>query len=163
MPEKPTAAVVTVSDSCARGERIDQSGPAVVEVLTNHGFKVIARETVPDDQAVIEKTLRSLASSVRLVVTTGGTGISPRDNTPEATRVVCDRLLDGIGERMRAEGTKKTLFAVLSRALCGVHGSSVLLNLPGSPKGAVESLAAVIEILPHALQLLDGDTSHGSQ
>jgi molybdenum cofactor synthesis domain-containing protein len=163
MPEKFTAAVITVSDSCARGERADQSGPAVVEVLVNHGFRVISREIVPDDHAVIEKTLRSLASSVRLLVTTGGTGISPRDNTPEATRAVCDRLLDGISERMRAEGAKKTPFAALSRALCGVREKCLLLNLPGSPKGAVESLAAVIEILPHALQLLDGDTAHGSQ
>jgi molybdopterin adenylyltransferase len=163
MPEAATAAVVTVSDTCARGERIDQSGPAVAEVLTQHGFRVTGRQTVPDVQAAIEQALTSLSSSARLVVTTGGTGIAPRDVTPEATRAVCDRLLDGISERMRSEGTKKTPFAALSRAVCGVRGRAVLLNLPGSPKGAVESLAAVIDLLPHALQLLDGDTSHGSQ
>jgi molybdenum cofactor synthesis domain-containing protein len=94
------------------------------------------------------------------VVTTGGTGIAPRDVTPEATRAVCDRLLDGVAERMRSEGAKKTQFAVLSRGVCGVRGTSLVLNLPGSPAGAVESLEAVIELLPHAIGLLCGHTEH---
>jgi len=163
MPEAYSAAVVTVSDSCARGERKDQSGPAVAELLVQHGFRVLARQTVPDEQPAIQNALQTLSSTARLVVTTGGTGIAPRDVTPEATRAVCDRLLDGVSERMRTEGSKNTKFAALSRAVCGIRGKAVLLNLPGSPKGAVESLSAVIDILPHALQLLDGNTSHGSQ
>jgi len=163
MPEAYSAAVVTVSDSCARGERVDQSGPAAAEILVQHGFHVVAQETVPDDQAAVQRILQTLSETARLVITTGGTGIAPRDITPEATRAVCDRLLDGISERMRTEGAKNTKFAALSRAVCGVRGNAVLLNLPGSPKGAVESLSAVIDILPHALQLLDGDTNHSSQ
>jgi molybdenum cofactor synthesis domain-containing protein len=94
------------------------------------------------------------------VVTTGGTGIAPRDVTPEATREVCDRLIEGIAERMRSEGSKATKFAALSRAVCGVRGESVILNLPGKPSGAVESLEAVIDLIPHVLRLLAGDTRH---
>ncbi len=94
------------------------------------------------------------------MVTTGGTGIAPRDVTPEATRAVCDRLVEGIAEQMRSEGAKTTKFAALSRALCGVRGQSVILNLPGRPSGAVESLEAVVDLIPHALQLLSGDTKH---
>jgi molybdopterin adenylyltransferase len=155
-----TAAVVTVSDSCAIGRRTDISGPAVVEVLKEHGFAILATTIIADDQPAIEKTILRLASEVRLVITTGGTGISVRDITPEATRAVCDRLLDGIAERMRFEGLKKTPFAALSRGVCGVHGKSLVLNLPGSPAGAVESLRAVVELLPHAIQLLGGNTDH---
>jgi molybdopterin adenylyltransferase len=155
-----TAAAITISDSCASGRRTDLSGPAVVEVLKQNGFAILGTEIIADDQAAIEKLLLRLASEVCLVVTTGGTGISPRDITPEATRAVCDRLLDGVAERMRAEGVKKTPFAALSRGLCGVRGKSLILNLPGSPAGAVESLAAVIEILPHAIGLLNGNTEH---
>lgn len=96
----------------------------------------------------------------RLVVTTGGTGVAQRDVTPEATVAVCDRLLPGVAERMRIEGSVKTKFAALSRGVCGTRGQSVILNLPGSPKGAVESLEAVVDLIPHALQLLSGDTAH---
>ncbi len=160
-PEAVTAAVITISDSCASGRRADLSGPAVVELLRQTGFTILATEIVPDDQPAIERTIRWLTSEVRLVVTTGGTGISVRDITPEATRAVCDRLLEGVAERMRFEGVKKTPFAALSRGVCGVRGKSVILNLPGSPTGAVESLEAVIDLLPHALRLLNGDTEHG--
>ncbi|HEY1271556.1 MAG TPA: MogA/MoaB family molybdenum cofactor biosynthesis protein [Terriglobales bacterium] len=158
--ERLTAAVLTVSDSSSRGERADLSGPAVVEFLKKHNFDVIAEEVVPDEQSEIRKALIALAKSARLVVTTGGTGIAARDVTPEATRAVCDRLVEGMAERMRAEGAKKTPYAVLSRAVCGARGDSLILNLPGSPKGAVESLEAVAAVLAHAIQLLGGNTEH---
>jgi len=155
-----TAAVLTVSDSCARGERVDASGPAVAQALRSARFEVTVQRVVPDDQPAIEAALRELSSHAQLVVTTGGTGIAPRDVTPEATRAVSERLVEGLAERMRSEGMKKTPFAALSRATCGILGQSLLLNLPGSPAAAVESLAAVIELLPHALELLRGKTEH---
>jgi molybdenum cofactor synthesis domain-containing protein len=155
-----TAAVLTVSDSCARGHRADVSGPAVVEALGKRNFTVVATKIVADNQAAIRKALLQLVAKARLVVTTGGTGIAQRDVTPEATRAVCKRLLEGVAERMRAEGAKKTPLAALSRGVCGVRGKSLILNLPGSPKGAIESLEAAIDVLPHALQLLSGNTKH---
>ncbi len=159
-PEGPTAAVVTVSDSCARGDRNDLSGPAVAELLRKRNFAVIGTEVVPDDQPAIQQAIAYWVQEAQLVVTTGGTGIAERDVTPEATLAVCERLLDGVAERMRSEGAKKTLLAALSRGVCGVRGKSVILNLPGSPAGAVESLETVIDLLPHALQLLSGNTKH---
>jgi len=117
-------------------------------------------EIVADEQAAIEAALRRLAAAAHLVVTTGGTGIAIRDVTPEATRAVCTRLVEGISERMRSEGAKKTTLAMLSRGVCGICGTSLIINLPGSPRAAVESLQAVIELLPHALDLLQGKTSH---
>jgi molybdopterin adenylyltransferase len=155
-----TAAVVTVSDSSSRGERADLGGPAVASALENKKFRVVTREIVPDDQPAIREALIRLAAQARFVVTTGGTGIAKRDVTPEATRSVCERLLEGIAERMRAEGVKSTKFAALSRGICGVRGESLILNLPGKPSGAVESLEAVIDLIPHALQILGGNTKH---
>ena len=155
-----TAAVVTVSDSCSRGERQDQSGPAVAQLLEKLKFSVLAREVVPDDSTRIEDMIMRLADQVRLIVTTGGTGIAVRDVTPEATRRVCDRLIEGLAEHMRAEGVKKTPFAALSRGVCGVRGQALILNLPGSPAGAVESLEVVANLLSHAIDLLSGKTEH---
>lgn len=120
-------------------------------------------EIVADEQPAIEAAIQRLAASAQLVVTTGGTGIAIRDVTPEATRAVCTRLVEGIAERMRSEGAKKTPLAALSRGVCGICGTSLILNLPGSPKAAVESLQAVIELLPHALDLLQGKTSHTNE
>ena len=159
-PETFSAAVVTVSDSCARGDRVDLSGPAVADALRKKNFSIVGTEVVADEQAEIEKAILYWAGEARLVVTTGGTGIAARDVTPEATRRVCHRLLDGVAERMRLEGSKKTPFAALSRGVCGVRGKSLILNLPGSPTGAIESLEAAIDLLPHALGLLSGKTEH---
>jgi len=159
-PEPLSAAVITVSDSCARGDRADLSGPAVVEILRKRNFSVVGVEIIPDEISAIQKALQYWVGEARLVVTTGGTGIAERDVTPEATRGVCDRILEGVAERMRAEGTKKTPLAVLSRGICGILGTSIVLNLPGSPTGAVESLEAVVDVMPHALQLLSGNTEH---
>lgn len=159
-PEALTAAVLTVSDSSSRGERPDLSGPAVAEALKRRNFQVVVTKIVPDDRIQIEDALMWLTEKARLVVSTGGTGIAGRDVTPEATRSVCERLVEGVAERMRLEGTRNTPFAALSRGVCGIRGHSLILNVPGSPKGAVESLEAVIEIIPHALQLLVGNTKH---
>ena len=155
-----TAAVVTVSDSCARGEREDLSGPAIVRLLEKLHFKITAREVIPDDSVLIQNLLIRLAREVPFIVTTGGTGIALRDVTPEATVAVCDRLLDGVAERMRSEGARKTPFAALSRGVCGVRGRALILNVPGSPAGAVESLEAVVGLVPHAIELLSGKTEH---
>ncbi|HSA94261.1 MAG TPA: MogA/MoaB family molybdenum cofactor biosynthesis protein [Terriglobales bacterium] len=155
-----TAAVLTVSDSAARGERRDLSGPAVAEALRRKGFEVVAVEIAPDERTTIENALMRLAARVRLVVTTGGTGLAERDVTPEATRAVCERLVDGLSERMRLEGARKTPMAALSRGLCGTRGQSLVVNLPGNPAGATDSLAAIVDLLPHALELLAGDTAH---
>jgi molybdopterin adenylyltransferase len=148
------AAVVTVSDTCFRGEKEDVSGPAVVELLAASGFQVSSLHVVPDEQPLIEEALIAASRVSDLVVTTGGTGLSPRDVTPEATRRVCDRMVDGVAEIMRAEGLKQTPYAALSRAACGTRGKSLILNLPGSPRGAVTSLGAVLPLVGHALALL---------
>jgi molybdenum cofactor synthesis domain-containing protein len=154
------AAVITVSDSCARGVREDISGPAVVQLLLSAGFETVATTIVPDVQSAIEDAIRTAAAQVRLVVTTGGTGIAIRDVTPEATRAVCERLLEGVGELMRSEGRRDTPLAVLSRGVCGTLGTSVIVNVPGSPAGATSSLRAALPVLPHALDLLEGKTDH---
>lgn len=159
-PTVKTASVLTISDSSSIGQRKDISGPAVVRELEAAGFKVLHSSVVPDEKDSISARLLECSEITRLVITTGGTGIAPRDVTPEATLAVIERRVAGIEEKMRMEGARKTPFAALSRGVCGVRGKTLLLNLPGSPAAAVESLQAVIEILPHALELLDGKTEH---
>lgn len=154
------AIVITVSDSCFAGRREDISGPGVAARLKANGFEVGGILVVPDEAEQIKLALRQQAARARLLVTTGGTGIAARDVTPEATRSVCERVLDGFAELMRNEGLKSTPFAPLSRAICGTLGSTLILNVPGHPRGAVQSLEAVLGLIPHALGLLAGDTEH---
>jgi len=155
-----TAVVITISDSSAAKKREDVSGPAVRAALEAKGFRVVGSIIAKDDRSDIEVALMEACHQAQLVVTTGGTGIAERDVTPEATLAVSDKVVEGIGERMRYEGAKKTPLAALSRAVCAVRGKSLMLNLPGSPTAATDSLATVIELLPHALELLAGKTEH---
>ena len=158
------AAVVTISDSVAAGSRVDRSGPAVRDRLEQLGWKVSALEVVPDEQAQISARLAVLADSgeVSAIFTSGGTGVAQRDVTPEATRAVLDREIPGFAEVMRARGRESTPMAALSRAIAGTRGKVLIVNLPGSPKGAVESLDAIVELAPHVLDLLKGHTEHVS-
>jgi molybdopterin adenylyltransferase len=163
LPEPARAVVLTISDSRTRGERRDISGPAVAAALEAAGFAITGPHLVPDEQPLIEAALRQHAAQAELIVTTGGTGIAPRDVTPEATRAVCDRVLDGFAERMRAAGARQTPLAALSRAISGTCGRTLIVNLPGSPEGAVTSLESVSDLIPHALVLLTGADAHVDQ
>jgi molybdenum cofactor synthesis domain-containing protein len=153
-------AVITVSDSAAAGLRQDASGPAVRGLLEQHGFTIVASTIIPDHQTEIENTIIEMCEKAELVLTTGGTGLAASDVTPEATRSVIEREVPGIAERMRHEGALRTPMAALSRGICGTRAGSLIINLPGSPAGAVDSLSSVIELLPHALDLLSGKTEH---
>lgn len=154
-----TAAVVTASDGVAHGAREDGSGDAVADLLRHHGFEVTVRRTVPDEVETISATLVELADQgLPLVAITGGTGLGPRDVTPEATRAVIDREVPGLAEAMRAIGRASTPMADLSRGIVGLRGRTLIVDLPGSPRGATESLAAIVDLLPHALDLAAGQT-----
>ena len=151
-------AVLTISDSVSQGKREDLSGPAVVAFCRGLGWEIVSTLRVSDDLAAVREQLRELADSGRvdLVLTTGGTGIGPRDNAPEATQAVADRVIPGIAEEMRRKGLEKTPTAVLSRAMAASRGKTLIVNLPGSPNGATESIEAVAHLLPHAVSVLHG-------
>jgi len=158
------AAVLTISDSVAAGTRIDKSGPAVCERLEQLGWKIAVTEVLPDERDQIAGRLATLADGgqVSAIFTTGGTGVAPRDITPEATSTVLDREIPGLGELMRFRGRESTPLAVLSRSMAGTRGQVLIVNLPGSPKGAVQSLDAIVELVPHVLELLRGQTEHSN-
>jgi molybdopterin adenylyltransferase len=151
--------IVTISDRSSRGERADTSGLALAEVISAQGWEVVERAIIPDEFPTIRDLLADWADSHRfdVILTTGGTGVAGRDVTPEATRAVIERDAPGLAEAMRAASLLKTPHAMLSRAVTGLRGSTLLINLPGSPKGAVENLQTVLSVLPHAVQLLQGD------
>jgi molybdenum cofactor synthesis domain-containing protein len=158
MDTRIRAVVITVSDRSARGEREDLSGETLAGLLNEAGAEVVAREILSDDPEPLTAALRAYADrdDINLVVTTGGTGLSPRDNTPEATRAVVEREVPGLAEAMRAETLRQTPTAMLSRGLCGVRSGALIVNLPGSPKGVRECFAVVRPVLAHAVGLLAG-------
>lgn len=150
--------VLTLSDSVVSGRYEDSSGPALIARCRELGWRIVSSSVLSDDKTAIEGFLKSTADSndADLILTTGGTGVGPRDLTPEATLAVCDRVIPGFAEHMRAEGKKQTPRAILSRAVAAIRGKTIILNLPGSPRGAVESLDAVAELLPHAVAVIHG-------
>ncbi|HKY84214.1 MAG TPA: MogA/MoaB family molybdenum cofactor biosynthesis protein [Anaerolineales bacterium] len=157
-------AVLTVSDRSARGERQDLSGPAVVDRVRRKGWDLVRTGIVSDDQGAIEGELRKWTEAgIELILTTGGTGFAPRDRAPEATLAVCERLAPGIPEAMRRAGKAKTPHAILSRAVAGIRRGTLIVNLPGSPSGAIESLDAVLPALEHAVRLLREDSGAESE
>lgn len=156
------AAVITVSDACASGHREDTSGRVLVELLTEHGAEIVETKILADDLDPLTHTLRVLCerNDVNLIVTTGGTGLGPRDNTPEATLRVIEREAPGVAEAIRAESLKFTPMAMISRGVCGVCSGTLIVNLPGSPKAVRESFAVIKPVLSHAIDLLAGRTKH---
>ncbi|MXX01594.1 MAG: MogA/MoaB family molybdenum cofactor biosynthesis protein [Acidimicrobiia bacterium] len=154
------AAVITLSDGVIAGTRQDRSGEVLSGMLAEAGYEIRVRKAVEDTEDLIVTALLEACDEVDLVVTTGGTGLGPRDVTPEATRRVIDREVPGLSQMMMAAGLAVTPMAALSRAVVGARGSALIINLPGSPKGAVENLEPVLGVLPHALDLLAGDTVH---
>ena len=156
------AVVITVSDACSRREREDTSGAALVQLLTELGAQVVETQILSDDLEPLAESLRNFAkrSDVNLIITTGGTGLGPRDNTPEATARVIEREAPGIAEAIRAESLKATKMAMISRGISGVCSGTLIVNLAGSPKAVKESFAVIAPVLPHALDLLAGKTAH---
>jgi molybdopterin adenylyltransferase len=155
------AAVITISDTASRGEREDRSGPALVAELEKLGARVAATEIISDDRELISSKLREYSGrdGINLIVTTGGTGFAPRDNTPEATREVIEKEAPGLAELMRLKSLDQTPLAPLSRSVCGIRGRTLIINLPGSTRGAVENFTAIRSALPHGIDLLSGPTS----
>lgn|SRR5487761_339459 len=162
MPQSLRAKILVLSDACSRGEREDLSGPAVRAVLEGRGWVVVDSKILPDDFDLIRKTLEEWADAggCDAVFTSGGTGLAPRDVTPEATRAVIQKEIPGLAELMRSVGLKKTRRAALSRGLAGVRGGILIVNLPGSPRGAQDSVEIVIDLLPHAIDIAQGRTRH---
>jgi molybdenum cofactor synthesis domain-containing protein len=156
------ARILVLSDAASRGQREDQSGPAVRELLEAHGWQVASIEILPDDLEAIRCRLEALtnADDCDAVLTSGGTGVSPRDVTPEATRAILEKEIPGLAELMRAEGLKKTRRAALSRGVVGVRKGKLIVNLPGSPRGACQSLESLLDLLPHVVDLIQGRTVH---
>ncbi len=152
-------AILTASDRSARGERPDLSGPALTELVKSQGWTVVRQTILPDDLIVLRETLAAWADrgDVDIILVTGGTGFAPRDVTPEATRAVIDRESPGLAEAMRAASLQVTPHAMLSRGVCGIRGRVLIVNLPGSPKAAVENLQVILPVLPHALELMHDD------
>ncbi len=162
-PTEIRAVVITVSDACSRGEREDASGAALTELLRGIGAEIVDTKIVSDDLEPLAATLRDFAdrSDVNLIITTGGTGFSPRDNTPEATLAVIERAAPGLSEAMRMETLKQTPMAMISRGVCGIRNGALIINLPGSPKGVRESFAVIAPVLQHVIALLAGTPGGG--
>ncbi len=154
-----TVAVLTLSDKGSKGEREDASGTLIQTMLKSIAAEIKYADILPDEKALIKKKLIQYSSEVDLILTTGGTGLSPRDVTPEATLEVIERQVPGIAEAMRTEGLKKTRRAMLSRAVAGVRGKALIINLPGSPKAVQENLEVILDVIPHAIEKIKGDTS----
>ena len=152
------AVVITVSDRCARGEQVDESGALLVELLKELGALIVATEILPDDLEPLAEKLRNDADSqdVNLILTTGGTGFSPRDNAPEATRAAIEREAPGLSEAMRMETLRQTPLAMVARGISGIRSNTLIINLPGSPKGVRESFAVIKPVLAHVVALLEG-------
>lgn len=156
------AVAITVSDGCAFGKREDLSGVLLVELLTEAGATVVDKEIVSDELELLKETLKNFADhrDINLIITTGGTGFAPRDNTPEATRAVIEKEAQGLAEAMRYESLKATPMAMISRGVCGIRNGTLIINLPGSPKGVRESFEVIKPVLQHAINLLEGNTEH---
>jgi molybdenum cofactor synthesis domain-containing protein len=152
-------AVLTLSDRASKGKRKDVSGPTIERLVKKINAEVVSYDILPDEKVLIKKKLISLCKKADLILTTGGTGVSPRDVTPEATREVIEKEIPGIAEAMRQKGLEKTPFAMISRAVAGIRGKTLIINLPGSPKAVKENLSAILKVLPHAIEKIKGSTA----